>query len=120
MVGNPRDGVEGVFDHGLSILDHEPSQGSQSNNTRDEPMSADGLLPSTNEKIHSEHANMTPSLRYVIKLFIRQHGDGGGGEDGVLRREHLLSSLFFTLIFSSSLLSERIFANFSFYYNRRH
>ena len=25
MVGNPRDGVEGVFDHGLSILNHEPS-----------------------------------------------------------------------------------------------
>ena len=80
MVGNPRDGVEGVFDHGLSILDHEPSQGSQSNNTQYEPMSADGLLPSTNEKIHSEHANMTPSLCCVIRLYIPQHGDGGGGE----------------------------------------
>ena len=97
MVGNTRDGVEGVFDHGLSILDHEPSQGSQSNNTQDEPMSADGLLPSTNEKIHSEHANITPSLCCVIRLFIRQHGFGGGGVGGVLRSQQLLFSSSFLL-----------------------
>ena len=86
-----------VFDHGLSILDHEPSQGSQSNNNQDEPMSADGLLPSTNEKIHSEHANITPSLCWVIRLFIRQHGFGGGGVGGVLRAEQLLFSSSFLL-----------------------
>ena len=72
-------------------------------NSQDEPMSADGLLPSTNEKIHSEHANITPSLCCVIRLFIRQHGFGGGGVGGILRAHNFFSLL---LSFSSSLLSE--------------
>ena len=104
MVGNTRDGVEGVFDHGLSILNHEPSDKQYSTIVRTNQWARTVSYPPPMKKfIQSTLTSPPVCVTSSVYLYDSTALEAEGLEVSSGHNNNIFSLL---LSFSSSLLSE--------------